>query len=68
MTVIEILPSRGWYTEIMAPYLRDHGKYYAAHFSPHASASYMPPNLRNFEEEDHRADPELYGKNYRTLT
>ena len=32
MTVIEILPSRGWYTEIMAPYLGAHGKYYAAHF------------------------------------
>ena len=61
MTVIEILPSRGWYTEIMAPYLRDHGKYYAAHFSPNASASYMPPNLRNFEEKI-TDDPDLYGK------
>lgn len=61
MTVIEILPSRGWYTEIMAPYLRDHGKYYAAHFSPNASLSYMPPNLRNFEEKI-TAEPELYGK------
>ncbi len=61
MTVIEILPSRGWYTEIMAPYLRDHGKYYAAHFSPNASASYMPPNLRNFEEKI-TADSDLYGK------
>ena len=61
MTVIEILPSRGWYTEIMAPYLRDHGKYYAAHFSPNASASYMPPNLRNFEEKI-TAEPDLYGK------
>lgn len=61
MTVIEILPSRGWYTEIMAPYLRDHGKYYAAHFSPNASLSYMAPNLRNFEEKI-TAEPELYGK------
>ncbi len=31
-TVIEILPSTGWYTEIIAPYVRDRGKYYAAHF------------------------------------
>jgi predicted methyltransferase len=61
ITVIEILPSTGWYTEIMAPYLRDHGKYYAAHFSPNAPASYMPPNLRNFEEKI-TADPDLYGK------
>lgn len=61
LTVIEILPSRGWYTEIIAPYVRDHGKYYAAHFSPNASASYMPPNLRNFEAKI-SADPDLYGK------
>lgn len=61
MITIEILPSRGWYTEIIAPYVRDHGKYYAAHFSPNASLSYMPPNLQNFEEKI-TADPELYGK------
>jgi predicted methyltransferase len=61
MTVIEILPSTGWYTEIMAPYLRDHGKYYAAHFSPNASASYMPSILGGFEEKI-TADPDLYGK------
>jgi predicted methyltransferase len=30
MTVVEIWPSSGWYTEILAPYLHDHGKYYAA--------------------------------------
>jgi len=61
MTVIEILPSTGWWTEIMAPYLRDHGKYYAAHFSPNASASYMPTILRGYEEKI-TAAPELYGK------
>lgn len=60
-TVIEILPSRGWYTEIIAPYVRDEGKYYAAHFSPNATASYMPPNLRNFEEKISN-DPALYGR------
>lgn len=30
MTVVEISPSRGWYTEILAPLLRDGGQYYAA--------------------------------------
>ena len=60
-TVIEILPSRGWYTEIIAPYVRDEGKYYAAHFSPNASLSHMPPNLRNFEEKISN-EPELYGR------
>ena len=61
MTVIEILPSTGWYTEIIAPYVKDHGKLYAAHFSPNASASYMPPNLRNFEAKI-TAEPDIYGK------
>ena len=28
-TVVEIWPSGGWYTEILAPYLGDHGAYYA---------------------------------------
>lgn len=61
MTVIEILPSTGWYTEIIAPYLSDNGKYYAAHFSPNASVSYMPAILGQFEEKI-TAQPELYGK------
>ena len=29
-TVVEIWPGGGWYTEILAPYLRDQGQYYAA--------------------------------------
>jgi predicted methyltransferase len=29
-TVVEIWPGQGWYMEILAPYLRDHGKYFAA--------------------------------------
>lgn len=61
MTVIEILPARGWYTEIIAPYVAESGKLYAAHFSPNASLSYMPPNLRLFEEKLTDA-PEIYGK------
>lgn len=34
MTVVEIAPGGGWYTEILAPVLRDNGKYYAAHNDP----------------------------------
>ena len=30
MTVVEITPGRGWYTEILAPVLKDKGEYYAA--------------------------------------
>lgn len=37
-TVVEIAPSGGWYTEILAPYLHDKGLYYAAHNDPAAGA------------------------------
>lgn len=32
MTVVEIWPGAGWYTEILAPYLRERGRYLAAGF------------------------------------
>src|SRR5687767_8890611 len=34
MTVVEIFPGGGWYTEILAPVLRGRGTYYAAHYNP----------------------------------
>jgi len=36
-TVVEIWPGRGWYMEILAPYLHDRGKYYAAVAAPDAA-------------------------------
>ncbi len=30
MTVVEVSPGTGWYTEILAPLLKDHGKLYEA--------------------------------------
>jgi predicted methyltransferase len=33
MSVVEVWPSAGWYLEILAPLLRDGGKYYAAGFA-----------------------------------
>lgn len=36
-TVVEIWPSGGWYTEIIAPALKDKGQYIAAHNNPLAS-------------------------------
>ncbi len=35
-TVIEVAPGGGWYTEILAPYLRDDGQYIAALVDPAA--------------------------------
>ena len=34
MTVVELVPGGGWYTEILAPYLRDKGTFIAAGESP----------------------------------
>jgi len=38
MTVVEITPGGGWYSEILAPYLRDQGRYVAAVVDPDAFA------------------------------
>lgn len=37
MTVVEVWPGAGWYTEILAPLLRDNGKLYTAQLDPEAS-------------------------------
>jgi predicted methyltransferase len=62
MTVVEIWPSSGWYTEILAPYLHDYGKYYAAlppFSAPDASAEARAAadDFRNRLN----ADPARYG-------
>ena len=61
MTVLEILPGLGWYTEIIAPYLAENGRLYVAHFSPDGIESYMPMVLDMFEERLFK-QPEVFGK------
>ncbi|MGD8976804.1 MAG: methyltransferase [Gammaproteobacteria bacterium] len=41
MTVVEIWPGSGWYTEILAPALRERGKLYAAQYSVNPSYGYQ---------------------------
>ena len=41
MTVVEIWPGGGWYTEILAPALKDSGKLYAAHYSLNPAYGYQ---------------------------
>ena len=41
MTVVEVWPGRGWYTEILAPALKDKGKLYAAQFSVNAPYGFI---------------------------
>jgi len=51
MTVVEIWPAGGWYTAILAPYLKPHGKYYAAVADQHSEG--FRKKLAD--------DPKLYG-------
>ncbi len=41
MTVVEIWPGGGWYTEILAPALKENGTLYAAHFSVNPTYAYQ---------------------------
>ena len=59
MTVVEIWPGGGWYTEILAPYLRDEGVFYAAHFNPDSEIGYFKRSRENYGEKL-AANPELY--------
>ncbi len=60
MTVVEISPSGGWYTEILAPYLNATGTYYAAHNDPAASAN-SAKSVQRFKDKL-AANPAAYGK------
>lgn len=52
MAVAEIWPGGGWYTRILAPYLQDSGRYYAAHFYIDEDAPGFFRNSRErFEEQ-----------------
>lgn len=61
MTVVEIWPGGGWYTEILAPYLKDNGKLVAAHFSPDTELPYHKNTVEQFIDKL-KAQPKLYGK------
>lgn len=62
-TVIEITPGSGWYSEILAPYLREQGQYIAAVVDPMA----LPEDRRDYSsrskaalEEKFAAAPEQF--------
>ncbi|MEK6209746.1 MAG: methyltransferase [Pseudomonadota bacterium] len=61
MTVVEITPGAGWYTEILAPVMRG-GAYYAAIFQvTEQSSEIQRTNERNFRAKL-AGDADLYGK------
>ncbi len=60
-TVVEVWQGRGWYTEILAPYLKERGQYYAAGFSLAAADTpkYMVTITDDFAKKVAER-PELY--------
>lgn len=62
LTVVEVAPGAGWYTEILAPYLRAHGHYIAA--GP-ANGSKASASARKYIADfaaKLKANPELYDR------
>ena len=63
MTVVEIWPGRGWYTEILAPVMREEGKLYLAAFS--TSADRTPEWRKRIQqafEDKINLTPSVYDK------
>lgn len=59
MTVVELWPGQGWYTEILGPLLKDDGKLYAASWDPELDSDYVQRNLAAYR--DKIADRDTYG-------
>ena len=61
MAVMEVWPEPGWYTEIIAPLVRDKGKYYAAVIPADPSSKRITQRLADFREKL-AARPDVYDK------
>jgi predicted methyltransferase len=61
MQVVEVWPEPGWYTEIIAPLVKDQGKYYAALAVPRPDNTYVTARLKAYAER-FAARPDIYGK------
>ncbi|WLH78188.1 methyltransferase [Pseudomonas sp. FP2335] len=59
-SVIEITPGGGWYSELLAPLLKDHGHYIAA-VQAASSSAYARTSEENLKKK-FAADPTRYGK------
>src|SRR5579862_4967856 len=51
MTVLEVWPEPGWYTDVIAPLVRDNGKYYAAVIEPDPKSQYVANRLDAFQKK-----------------
>ena len=60
MTVVEIWPTAGWYTEIIAPFLKGEGQYYGAHFDAEHRSDFLRDQRAGFAGKLESA-PDIYG-------
>lgn len=49
MSVVEIWPGSGWYTEILAPFVKGRGKYYAAHRNRDSQDQRILDSIKRYE-------------------
>ena len=61
IAVMEIWPGGGWWTEILAPFLSENGRYVAAHFPDEGGPPYYSRSLRTFKSMLSE-DSNTYGK------
>lgn len=60
MTVVEIWPGGGWYTDIIAPYVKGSGKYYAAGRNKETTNKRILASIKRYDERL-KARPDLFG-------
>lgn len=67
MTVVEVWPSGGWWTEILAPLLKEQGRYYAAWYATQAewASDFAKEQEKKFDAKLAER-PDLYGKVIKT--
>lgn len=58
--VVEIWPGAGWYSDILAPLLKDQGTYIAAMPDPNGASEGMKAGMQRFKDKL-AAKPDLYG-------
>jgi predicted methyltransferase len=61
MTVVEIWPGGGWYTEVLAPVLKGKGKLYAAQYGANSTFDYQRAENAALKEKA-KKNPEVFGE------
>src|SRR5215469_6873917 len=61
MKVLEVWPEPGWYTAVIAPLVREKGKYYAAVIAPDPASKYITHRLEEYHARL-AARPDVYDR------